>query len=388
MRIAYFDTFSGISGDMTLSAFVSAGFPLDELSSEIHKLHLDGVQLSGRHISRSGITAVKIDVLTAEQHHHRHLQDIFQIIERSELSDAVKDTAKKIFYQLGIAEAKVHNTSIEKIHFHEVGAIDAIVDIVGVAICLEKFGIEKIYSSPVKLGSGGFVHAAHGMLPIPVPAVVEILKDYPTELTDIPFELTTPTGAAIIKSLSDGMLPQEKISIEKIGYGAGGREIPQLPNLLRILIGNLPEHFQSDNVVTIETNIDNMNPEWYPYIIEKLLAAGAHDAYVIPIIMKKGRPGILLSAMVNERNVHTITELLFSETTTLGVRIQHIERKKIHREERFVQTSFGVLRVKCIFNNGAQKLLPEFEECKRIALVRNLPLKEVYAQLQNELSAM
>jgi uncharacterized protein (TIGR00299 family) protein len=385
MRIAYFDTFSGISGDMTLSAFVSAGISLEELSFEIQKLRLSGIQLVGKHIVRSGISAVHIDVLTPEEHHHRHVKDVFNIIEQSELSDNVKDTAQKIFYQLGIAEAKVHNTTIEKIHFHEVGALDAIVDIVGTAICVEKFGIEKCFSSSVRLGSGGFVNAAHGKLPIPVPAVIEILKNYPTEFTDIPFELTTPTGAAIIKTLSHGMLPHTAIKIEKIGYGAGGKEIPQMPNLLRIVIGELTEQFAGENIVSIETNIDNMNPELYPYIIEKLLEAGAHDAYLIPVIMKKGRPGIVLSVMANESNMHTIMQVIFRETTTLGVRIQHIERKKLQREERIVQTSFGAVRVKSILNNGVEKLLPEFEECKRIAQERNIPLKEVYAQLNNEL---
>ncbi|MBS4028340.1 MAG: nickel pincer cofactor biosynthesis protein LarC [Ignavibacteriales bacterium] len=386
MNTLYFDTFSGISGDMTLGAFVSAGLPLDELANEIRKLKLSGVELQGKHVERSGISAVKIDVLVPQEHHHRHLADIFRIIDASELSGNVKEKAKAIFYELGKAEAKVHNTSLEKIHFHEVGALDAIVDIVGTAICLEKFGIEKCFSSPVRLGSGGFVNAAHGKLPIPVPAVVEILKDYPTELTDIPFELTTPTGAAIVKTLSSGMLSKEKIITKAIGYGAGEREIPNTPNLLRILIGEFSENFDEDSVVTIETNIDNMNSEIYPYVIEKLLANGAHDAYLIPIIMKKGRPGILLSVMANEKDIQKIAEIIFRETTTLGVRIQNVGRKKVFRDARVVETSFGKVKVKVVQLEGKEKLSPEFEECKRIALEKNLPLQEVYAILQQTLN--
>ena len=385
MKILYFDTFSGISGDMTLGAFVSAGLPLDELSFEIQKLKLHGVELQGKHIVRNGITAVKIEVIVPHEHHHRHLADIFNIIDASELSGNVKDKSKAIFYELGKAEAKVHNTSLEHIHFHEVGALDAIVDIVGAAICLEKFAIEKCFSSTLRLGNGGFVNAAHGKLPIPVPAVVEILKDYPTELTDIPFELTTPTGAAIVKTVSSGMLSKEKIITKAIGYGAGEREIPNTPNLLRILIGELNEQFDSDEVVTIETNIDNMNPELYPFVIEKLLSAGAHDAYLIPIIMKKGRPGILLSVMINEKDIQKISEIIFRETTTLGVRIQNVGRKKVFRDSRIVETSFGKVKVKVAVFEGNEKLSPEFEECKRIALEKNIPLQEVYARLQREL---
>ncbi|MBM4167238.1 MAG: nickel pincer cofactor biosynthesis protein LarC [Ignavibacteria bacterium] len=385
MNIAYFDTFSGISGDMTLGAFVSAGLPLDELSNEIRKLHLSGVELQGKHLVRSGITAIKIDVLAPHEHHHRHLADIFRIIDASELSGNVKDKAKAIFFELGKAEAKVHNTSLEHIHFHEVGALDAIVDIVGAAICFEKFSIEKCFSSPIRLGNGGFVNAAHGKLPIPVPAVVEILKDYPTELTDIPFELTTPTGAAIVKTVSSGMLPKEKIISKAIGYGAGEREIPNTPNLLRIFIGELNEQFDADEVVTIETNIDDMNSELYPYVIEKLLTNGAHDAYLVPIIMKKGRPGILLSVMASENDVQKLSEIIFRETTTLGVRIQNVGRKKVFRDSRIVETSFGKIKVKVVATGGKEKLLPEFEECKRIALENNLPLKEVFSLIQKEM---
>lgn len=387
MRIVYFDTIAGISGDMALGAFVSAGVPLDELIAEIQKLHLRGVELEARHIERSGITAVKLDVVVSEQRkHHRHIQDILEIIEHSSLSNRVKERATRIFKELAQAEAKIHNTTVDRIHFHEVGALDAIVDIVGTAICLELVDAERVYSSPVKLGSGGFVETEHGKMPIPTPATVELLKDYPTVLTDIPFELTTPTGAAIIKALSSGVLTMERLNVEAIGYGAGSRELPGIPNLLRVLVGQLAAEYEEDEMVIVETNIDDMNPEIYPYVIERLLASGAHDAYLVPILMKKGRPGILLSALTQRASLDAVLAVIFRETTTLGVRIQHVERKKLPRSRRQVETSLGIVNVKAISLDGTEKLVPEYEECKRLAREKGLSLLEVYRALEKELS--
>ncbi|MBI3764986.1 MAG: nickel pincer cofactor biosynthesis protein LarC [Ignavibacteriales bacterium] len=285
------------------------------------------------------------------------------------------------------AEAKVHNSTVEKIHFHEVGALDSIVDIVGAAICFESMGIESIYSSAVKLGSGGFVETEHGKLPLPGPATLEILRGYPTVLTDIPFELTTPTGAAIIKAMSEGILSSERITVESIGYGAGTREIPQIPNVLRVMIGELVPAYDQDEVVIIETNIDDMNPEIYPFVIEQLLARGAHDAYLVPIIMKKGRPGILLSVLVSRSKIDEILAIIFSQTTTLGVRIQPVERRKLKRNQREVQTRLGKITVKVVVHDGTERLLPEYEECKKIALQKNIPLMEVYRLLEQEISS-
>lgn len=387
MRIVYFDTVGGISGDMTLGAFVSAGVPLEALQTEVRKLNLDGVELEGRHCQRSGITALKIDVVVSGQHkHHRHLHDILEVIERSSLSSRIRERAAAIFTELARAEATVHHTTVEEVHFHEVGALDTIVDIVGAAICLEMTGAEKVYTSPVKLGSGGFVDTEHGKMPIPTPATVELLKHYPTILTDIPFELTTPTGAAIVKALSSGTLSTEHVLVESVGYGAGSREIGAIPNLLRIFVGELSTAYDTDETVTVETNIDNMNPEIYPYVIEQLLAAGAHDAYLIPVIMKKGRPGILLSALTHRGKLNDVLDVVFRETTTLGVRIQHAERRKLTRSQRSVATSFGTISAKVISINGTERLAPEFEECKRIAQERHMPLVEVYTILQKELA--
>ena len=386
MKIAYFDTFSGISGDMTLGACVSAGVPVDDLRREMTKLDLAGYEIEARHLVRNGMTAVKIDVVISDQpHYHRHLQDILDLIEASGLTARVKKDAQKIFHEIGVAEAKVHNTTLDKVHFHEVGAIDSLVDIVGAAICLEKLGVGAVYSSPVRLGSGGTVKTQHGVMPIPTPATVEILKGYPMVLTEIPEELTTPTGAGFIKALSSGVLSLERLRIEAIGYGAGTKEIPQIPNLLRVMVGELEPGYDHDELVTVETNIDDMNPEIFPFVIERLLSSGAHDAFLIPVLMKKGRPGTLLSVLTDRKNLESVLSIVFRETTTLGVRITPTERRKVKRDVRTVETSFGPTRVKVIVFDGTERIAPEFEECKRIALERNLPLKDVYNTLEREL---
>jgi pyridinium-3,5-bisthiocarboxylic acid mononucleotide nickel chelatase len=415
MTIAYFDTIGGISGDMTLGAFIHAGVPLDFLRQELLKLPVGGYSLEQKFIQRNAITAVKLNVIVEgenvigelhaqDDHHHSHdahshhhdspahsrhsrsLKDILALIEKSALPARIQERASKIFTIIGTAEAKIHSTTLEQIHFHEVGAIDSIVDIVGTAICMEYFNIDAVYSSPVKLGSGGFVNTQHGKMPNPTPATIEILKDYRTVLTDIPFELTTPTGAGIIKALSSGMLSMEQLHVKSIGYGTGTQDIPQLPNLLRIFIGELVEGHDYDELVTVETNIDNMNPEVFPFVLERLLSVGSHDAFMIPIIMKKGRPGILLSALVNRGKLDAVLNVVFAETSTLGVRIQPVERRKLQRSSKTVKTHFGEMKVKVITVDGAERLAPEFEECKRVALEKNIPLIDVYKQVEAELS--
>lgn len=419
MRIAFFDTFSGISGDMVLGAFINAGLPLDALKQELLKLPLRGYEIVERKIVRSMITATKIDVLLhgedvdsdvrthshSHRHHHSHeheheyvredhhhdeqrsYAEIVSLIGQSELKQSVKKMSEKIFRVIARAEAKIHDVPVDGVHFHEVGAVDSIVDIVGIALCIDKMGIEKIYSTPIRTGSGGFVKTQHGMMPIPTPATMEILKNYPTVLTDIPHELTTPTGAGFIAALSNGVLPlSHEIQIESIGYGVGGMEIPHVPNLLRVMIGELIPSFEQDELLSIETNIDDMNPEVYPYLIEKLFGAGAHDVYLIPIIMKKGRPGILLSCMCAKSAEREILQIMYSETTTLGVRVQPIARRKLPREIRTVQTSFGPIAMKVVVHDGEERFVPEFEECKRIAQNFSLPLIEVYRRIEKEIA--
>jgi len=384
MRIAYFDTIAGISGDMTLGAFVSAGVPLAVLSGGINKLPLDGIELQASHVVRSGISAVKVDVvISAGSKHGRHLADIFNVIDGSTLPDRVKENSKKIFMEVARAEATVHNSTIEKIHFHEVGAIDSIVDIVGTAICLDFLDIGSVFSSPVKVGSGGFTVTEHGKLPVPVPATVEILRGYTTVLTDIPFEITTPTGAAIIKALSSGILEKERIKVQSIGYGAGARELQEIPNLLRIMVGELSSDHEHDEIIVVETNIDDMNPEIYPHVIERLMEAGAHDAFLVPIIMKKGRPGSMLSVIADHTTLDGIVGILFAQTTTLGVRMQTMGRRVLHRSQREIDTPLGKAKMKVVIFDGAERMIPEFEECKRLATEAGLPLLEVYKILEH-----
>ena len=389
MKIAYFDTVSGVSGDMTLGAFVSAGVSIDVLNAGIQKLHLEGVELVASHVQRNGITAVKVDVvISASEEHHRHLSHILKIIDGSSLSARVKGDSKKVFMEVAMAESKIHDVPIEKIHFHEVGMLDSIVDIVGASICFEHLGIERIFSSPVKLGSGGLVDTEHGKLPVPGPAAAEILRDYPVVLTDIPFELTTPTGAALIKAMSSGVLSRERLNIQAIGYGAGTREIPQLPNVLRIMVGEVLPLYEEDEVAVIETNIDDMNPEVYPYVLEELLASGALDAYIVPVIMKKGRPGFLLSALVGHSNLEKVMRVFFTQTTTLGVRVQSAERKKLARSQRQMRTQFGDVNAKVVEYEGMERIVPEYEECKRIARAQGIAILDVYKKLEVEFSKL
>ncbi len=411
MRIAYFDTFAGIAGDMVLGAFVSAGVDLKKLTEELKKLDLGKIELRFEKIIRSGITATKVNIFVAGEiekvedlgtdvgkHHHKHGKshdhhghgrsylEIKSLIENSNLSDFVKSRSGSVFLRLAEAEAKIHDTTIEKIHFHEVGAVDSIVDIVGAAICLELARIESVYSTPVRLGSGGYIEAQHGVLPVPAPAAVEILRGYPVIFNDVPYELTTPTGAAIVAALSKGVLDDVPVTAESVGYGAGTKDLDRLPNLLRVVIGELGSQAEEDHNVLVETNMDDINPQLIPFVIEKVLSLGATDAFVTPLIMKKGRPGFMLSVLLSEPLLARISDEIFAQTTTLGLRIQNIRRIKVHREIRTIGTSFGDVQVKESNINGKKRVYAEFEECKRISESRNIPLAEVMQRLNAELN--
>jgi uncharacterized protein (TIGR00299 family) protein len=318
------------------------------------------------------------------------LKDINNLIDNSSLSDFVKYNSKKIFETVGIAEAKIHNIPLEKIHFHEVGAIDSIVDIVGTCICLENLKVEKIYTTPVKLGKG-LINTQHGVMPNPAPATLEILKDYPVELTNIDFELTTPTGAAIVKTLSSGIFDNTgNVKINKIGFGSGTFDIKESPNLLRVIICETAGALQTEPLVQIETNIDDMNPQVYPYVLQKLFEAGAKDVFYHEVIMKKGRPGTLLSVLADESLIDEMLRIIYKETTTIGIRINKVNRHKLEREIKEYDTSLGRIKAKQILNinNGtaANKIIPEFEECRRIAEETNKPLNEIYNILYKELN--
>jgi uncharacterized protein (TIGR00299 family) protein len=380
MKSSFFDTFSGISGDMIVGAFLNAGMPLSELQTELQKLNLKNYALSQKTVERNNIAATLFEVRLQGHHHSRSLKDIVELIELSSLSELVKKRAIKIFNLIGKAEAKIHNVPIDEVHFHEIGAVDSIVDIVSAAICLEKFEIEKVFTSVIPLGRG-FVDTQHGKMPIPAPATLEILKDYPIKFGDIPFELTTPTGAAIVAAESQGLMSGKNYMIEKIGYGAGTKEIPNIPNLLRLIIGEFVNEFLVDETFLIETNIDDMNPEFYPYVIEKLLEAGVYDAYLVPIIMKKGRPGIVLSTLCEPNKIDDILKIIYSETSTLGVRIIKTDRRKLQRSFEVVDTVYGKVKVKVTETSAGKKIIPEFETCKKIALEKNIPISKVYQEV-------
>ncbi len=386
MTIAYLDTVGGIAGDMTMAAFISAGLPLESLRAGLAKLGVGGFELQARHVQRSSIDAVHCDVvITHEPDIHRHLGDILAIIDGSALAPGVKEKAGSIFRVLAEAEAVLHATTPERVHFHEVGALDSIVDIVGAAICLEHFSVERVFSSPVRLGNGGLINTQHGTMPTPAPATLEILKGYPTVLTSVPHELTTPTGAAIIKALSAGTLDEERITMQAVGYGAGTKEFKEVPNFLRVIIGTLDATVEHEEIVVVETNIDDMNPQAYPYVIDLLLAAGAHDAYCVPIVMKKGRPGILLSVMTPRSRLDAVTAILYGETSTIGLRVQSTGRMKLPRRQVDVTTSFGPVRAKAVLRDGKEVVTAEYEECRRIAAEWKLPLLEVMKRLEAEL---
>jgi len=383
VKVAYFDCFAGISGDMTLGALVDAGLNLDDLKKELSKLNLTGYEISAEKVTKNGITGTKVNVAIEEQKAHRHLRHINEIIDNSALDDDIKQTGKQIFERLAVAEAKIHNTTIEKIHFHEVGAIDAIIDIVGAVIGVKLLGIEKVYASKIHVGRG-FVECQHGKIPLPAPATTELLTGVPIYSTGIERELTTPTGAAIITTLAGSFGNMPEMTVEKTGYGAGSGDL-EIPNLLRVIIGETKAgEYETDTVMVIETNIDDMNPEFYEYVTERLLKQGALEVYIMPVYMKKSRPGALMTVLCADERIDQILSTLFSETTTIGVRMHRASRKKLQREIITIETEYGDIRVK--LSKAGEKVLniaPEYEDCKKIAADSNIPLKQVYDAAKN-----
>ncbi len=378
MTLAYFDCFSGISGDMTLGALVDAGVAIDVLRSELEKLDLPGYEITALKVMRSGISATKVHVCIEEKEQPvRHLSDIRTIIEASALSSSVKQKSILIFERLAAAEAKVHATTPDKVHFHEVGAVDAIVDIVGSVIGIELLGITTIAGSAINLGSGS-IKTMHGILPVPAPATAELLKGIPSYGSSVPFELTTPTGAAILSTLGSSFGPMPRMNVDRIAYGAGGKEIENQPNVLRLMTGGPASSYNEDRSIVIETNIDDMNPQLYEHVIDKLMQQGAHDAYLTPIIMKKGRPAVLLSVLTDSGKEDIVLDTIFRETTSIGVRIQEVGRKKLSREIQIVDTTYGKIRVK-VSKRGEEILTatPEYEDCRKIAEKKQAPLKTV-----------
>jgi pyridinium-3,5-bisthiocarboxylic acid mononucleotide nickel chelatase len=365
-RTLYLDCFAGASGDMLVGAMLDSGLDFELLRSALLKLGVEGYELSLGRVDRSGISAAKFDVhLAGEPHshehhhnhehshghrrqsHHRSLSEIKRIISSSNLSELVKQRAQAIFQRIGEAEAKIHNVQIETVHFHEVGAIDSIVDIVGACVAFDALKIERIISSPLHVGSGTF-QCAHGTYPVPGPATAELLKGVPIYSKDVEGELVTPTGAAIISTLAEGYGPMPMMKIENIGYGAGTRDYPKFPNALRAIIGELEEDADrtSGAVTVIEANIDDLNAQVFGYLMEKALSAGALDIFYTPVQMKKNRPGVLLTLLCNPPDRERMCDLIFRETTTLGVRYRNEQREILTREFVTVETEYGPIRVK------------------------------------------
>ncbi len=377
MKILYFDCFAGISGDMTLAALLDLGLPEEKLRLELEKLDIKNYNLNIFRSSRKGISAAGLEVKAGPgEESHRHFSDIRKFIEDSSLGGGVKKTSLAIFQRLAEAEAKIHAQKVEEVHFHEVGAVDSIVDIVGTAIGIEFFQPGKIFSSELPMGRG-FVQCEHGRLPLPAPATLEILKGYPLKGGEGEGEWVTPTGAAIVATLSSGMTSFPIMTPEKIGYGMGKKDFPDRPNLLRLVFGEARESLPADSVTVIETNIDDMNPEFYEYLMERLFERGALDVSLSPLLMKKNRPGTLLRVISHTEEAETLSDLILRESTSLGVRSYVAYRKKLPREVKEVETRYGRIRVKI---SGDLRFQPEYEDCRRIALEKGVPIQEVYQE--------
>ena len=391
MMRAYFDCFSGISGDMTLGALIDLGVKPGWLQDELTRLPLKGFHLIVTPVVRSGISANLVKVEVDDSKKSRDFKEIKSLLESCPLSEIVKSNSLNIFEKLARVEAGIHGCSPEEVHFHELGGIDAIVDIVGTALCLEKLGINKITASKLPLGSG-FVDCQHGKLPLPAPATIEILKDIPIYGTEAASELVTPTGAAIIACLADSFGPLPEMRAKKTGYGAGQRELQDRPNLLRIIAGtpvapkiDLKHSLQTDRIIILETCIDDMNPELFGFLMERLFEDGALDVYWIPVHMKKNRPGTMVQVLCTEDRKDNLIRRLLAETTSLGIRYYHAQRQLLTRDQMTITTSLGEIRVKRIKDQqGNMRLIPEYEACKEIALQKKIPLRLVYDTIIKE----
>jgi hypothetical protein len=380
MKLAYFDCFSGISGDMTLGALFDAGVSLDTLRASLRGLNVAGWSISAEKVWKNGMSATFVRVATEDQSKHRSLSAILEILAQSQLSEAVRNNASAIFRKLGEAEASVHDVPLEKIHFHEVGAVDAIVDIVGACIGFEALGIQKFACSPLNVG-GGSAKMAHGILPVPAPATAKLLQGKPTYSNGVQRELVTPTGAAIVATICDTFGPQPAMSVSAIGYGAGSANLEGQPNVVRIMIGEAAEKVVpgfDEEISVIEANLDDMNPQIYGYFQEKALAAGALDVYTTPVQMKKNRPGTLLTLLCKPQDANALMSLIFAETTTFGARTYSAQRRTLPRESVNVHTQYGDVRIKLSRVNGRiLHVAPEFEDCRKLAVEKNVPLQRV-----------
>jgi pyridinium-3,5-bisthiocarboxylic acid mononucleotide nickel chelatase len=387
MKAAYFDCFSGISGDMTLGALVDAGCPLGLLRDELKGLDVPGWEISAEKVWKNGMAATHVSVRTEDTQTHRSLTTILGVLEKSKLATAVSERASAIFRRLGEAEAAVHDVPIEKIHFHEVGAADAIVDIVGACLGFSALGIERFACSALNVG-GGTAKMAHGVLPVPAPATARLLLGKPTYSNGVQKELVTPTGAAIVATLCQTFGPQPPMRVESIGYGAGTTDLEGQPNVLRIMVGESLEVSEAEfdeEVRVIEANLDDLNPQVYGYFVERALAAGALDVFTAPVQMKKGRPGTLLTLLCKPDRAEELMDLVFAETTTFGLRSYTAQRRVLPREWESVQTRFGEVRLKVARVKGkVLQVSPEYEDCRKLAEEKKVALREVMEEAMRQ----
>jgi uncharacterized protein (TIGR00299 family) protein len=386
VRIAYFDCIAGISGDMTLGALIDAGVDFEELSGILQGLPIEPFEVTHEPVEQHGVRATKVYVNAPEASVIRTYVSIRGLLDAANIPDDARHIAHRIFRRLAEAEARVHNKEIELITFHEIGALDSIVDIVGVAVGLSLLRVERVFASPVPTGFG-MHRTEHGMSPIPSPAVVELLRGVPMFSMGVPFELVTPTGAAILTAVAEGYGDMPTLQIDAVGYGAGSHRL-DFPNVLRIIVGEeqttspaRPDEHRGSDEAVLETNIDDLNPELFGYVLERLFQAGAQDAWLTPIVMKKGRPAVTLSVLCSPDRAETMREIVFAETGTLGIRTRFVEKEVLEREVIKVDSSLGPIGVK-VGRRGDRviSVSPEFEECARIARESGLPAKDVFAE--------
>jgi uncharacterized protein (TIGR00299 family) protein len=381
MKLAYFDCFAGAGGDMIVGALIDAGADADALRSGLSKLRLDGYSLDIARVTHQGFAAsrfhVRID--SPSKQPHRHLAHVVEILNKSGLSDRTRGAAIRVFERLASAEAAVHGTTIDKVHFHEVGAVDAIVDVVGAVLGLELLGVERVFCSPVPLGSGS-ITCSHGVMPVPAPATAKLLEGVPVVAGVGEGELTTPTAAAVLTTLASEFGPIPQMTLASVGYGAGSREGQGMPNLLRVLVGTAAtSNGDIDEITVLETSVDDATPEVLGYCMERLLSEGALDAYAVPIQMKKWRTGVLLTVLCRVEEAPTMERILFAESTTFGIRRRRTERVRLARRHESVSTAFGEVRMKIGEWENSLSVSPEFEDCRRAALKHQVPLREVIA---------
>ena len=378
MRVAYLDCASGISGDMTLGALVDAGVDLAKINEAVASLGLPEVRITASEVKKKGFRATQVNVEHQPEHTHRHLHHIVAMIEKSTLTPSQQDLAKRIFQRLAEAEAKVHGSTIAKVHFHEVGAVDSIADIVGAAVGFDLLAVDRIVASAVPTGTGS-INIAHGKCSIPAPATAELLKGIPLADSSVAAELTTPTGAAILATLVDSFGPLPAMTISAIGYGAGQRDLKEQANLLRLLVGEAGDGLDGEQVWVVETNLDDISGELIGYCTTRLLEAGALDVYTTAIQMKKNRPGVTLTVLCQAGQIGKIEKILFRETTTLGVRRWPVSRHKLERRPHAVETAWGRVEGKLGWVAGQPpSFSPEFESCSKVAAAHDVPLKAVY----------